>query len=199
MKYSCGTRVAPLWLIFLSLLCVPSVAGQVKNRLIPFPDWASSLDEDDEVPLELVELKVAGRPVILGVPFAADSTWLKSMTLRVKNISGKPIIAFGVGGGLLGGVDEELPPYASFQYGVDWQWGKASRRRKRRPNEAVIQPGEVVELSYANVDELTRKVLAKEGEGAFCKLKFMSPGVLYADGTATSIVAKMRFYGSRNP
>ena len=198
MKYSSGTKVTSFGLIFLSLLWVPSVVGQVKERLIPFPGWASSLDEDEEVPLELIEIKVAGRPVTLGQPFAADGSWLKNMTLRVKNISGKPILAFGVGGGLLGGVDEELPPYASFQYGVNWQWGKESRRRKRKPNVPVIRPGEIVELSYANVDGLTRKILAKEGEGAFCKLKFMAPGVLYADGTAASM-PKMKFYGGGNP
>lgn len=199
MNYLSGAKVAPLWLICLSLLCAPAAAGQAKDRLIPFPDWASSFEKDDEVPLEIVEIKVAGRPVILGQPFAADGDWLKQMTLRVKNISDKPILAFGVGAGLLGGVDEELPPQASFQYGVNWQWGKESGRRKRRPNEPVFKPGEVVELSYAHVDGLTRKVLAKEGEGAFRKLKFMGPAVLYADGTATSIVAKMRFYGGGTP
>src|SRR5829696_1108226 len=103
MKYSSGAKVAPLWLIFLSLLWTPPVTGQVKDRLIPFPAWASSFDKDEDVPLEIVGIRIAGRPVILGQPFAADSSWLKQMTLRVKNISGKPILAFGVGAGLLGG------------------------------------------------------------------------------------------------
>lgn len=198
MKYSSGTRIASLGFIVLSLLFAPSVAGQVKNRLIPFPEWAALYDEDEEIPLEIVGIKVAGRAVVLGQTFKADGSWLKDMTLSVKNIGDKPIIAFGVGGGLLGGVDEELPPSASFQYGVNWQWGRESKRRKRRHNEPVLKPGEIVELSYANVDELTRKVLAKEGEGAFRKLEFMAPGVLYADGTAASM-PKMRFYGRGNP
>ena len=197
MNHSRRTRVFSLGFIALSLLLVRVADGQVKDRLVPFPDWASSYDEDEEVPLELVEIKVAGRPVILGQPFASGGDWLKNMTLRVKNISNKPILAFGVGGGLLGGLEEELPPYASFQYGVNWQWGKESRRRKRRPNEPVLKPGEIVELSYANVDEFTRKVLGKEGKGTFRKLKFMAPGVLYADGTAASM-PKMRFYGGGN-
>ena len=198
MKYSRGTRTLSIGFVLISLLSVRAADGQVKNRLIPFPEWASSYDEDEEVPLELVEIKVAGMPVTLGQVFSADESWLKGMALRVKNISNKPIIAFGVGGGLLGGVDEELPPHASFAYAVGWQWGKTFNPEKEKSSGTALQPGEVAELSYANVDELTRKVLAKEGEGAFSKLKFMAPGVQYEDGTLASM-PKMKFYGSGKP
>jgi hypothetical protein len=194
MKSSNRTIVASLGFAMLTLLFVRPVIAQVKSRLVPFPEWASSYVEDEETPLELVEIKVAGKSIILGQPFDADENWLKNMTLRVKNISNKPIIAFGVGGGLLGGVNEELPPYASFQYGLGWQWGKEVNPKKKRPKGTILKPGEIVELTYANVDELTRKVLAKEGEGAFRKLKFMAPGVQYLDGSGASM-PKMRFYG----
>ncbi|WP_258304826.1 hypothetical protein, partial [Escherichia coli] len=82
-----GTRVAFLGFVVLSLMFVDHAAGQVKQRLIPFPEWATSSDEDDEVPLELVEIRVGGQTVILGQSFTADSNWLKKITLRVKNIS----------------------------------------------------------------------------------------------------------------
>jgi hypothetical protein len=198
MTYSRRVKTLSLGFVLLSLLSVRAADGQAKNRLVPFPEWASSYDEDEEVPLELVEIKVAGRQVILGQVFSADENWLKDMTLRVKNISNKPIIAFGVGGGLLGGVGEELPPHASFAYGIGWQWGKPFNPEKERPFGVALKPGEIAELSYANVDDLTRKVLAKEGEGAFSKLKFMAPGVEYEDGTAASM-PKMKFYGSGKP
>jgi hypothetical protein len=198
MKYSSKTIVASLSFVMLTLLFVCPVVAQVKSRLVPFPEWASSYDEDEETPLELVEIKVAGKSIILGQPFDADEKWLKNMTLRVKNISNKPIIAFGVGGGLLGGVDEELPPHASFADGIGWQWGKTFDPEKEKPSGAALKPGEVAELSYANVDELTRKVLVKEGEGAFSKLKFMAPGAQYEDGTFASM-PKMKFYRSVNP
>ena len=55
-----------------------------------------------------------------------------------------------------------------------------------------MKPGETVELSYANVASLVRRVLAKEGEGAFCKLKFMAPVIQYADGGAP-FTPPMRF------
>ena len=114
------------------------------------------------------------------------------MTLRVKNISKKPIITFGVAGGLLEGVDDELPPYASFRYGIAWSWGKSSNPGEAQTKRIVFKPGEILELSYAHVDELTRKVLANQGEGAFCKLKFMAPWIQYEDG-AKIFLPNMRF------
>ena len=198
MTYPPRTSAVALGLVFLSLLCSPSVTGQVTHRLIPFPEWASSYDEDEEVPLELIDISISGRRITLGQPFVADGDWLKSMTLRVKNVGAKPIRAFSVGGGLLRGTDEELPSFASFQYGISWHWGKESRRTKRKPNEPVLVPGESIDVTYANVSDLTRTVLAKEGEEAFCKLEFMLPGVQYSDGTDASM-PMMRFYGTASP
>src|SRR6266436_5636191 len=95
------------------LIGVQVVMAQKKQRVIPFPDW-SLKNTDDEVSLELVEIKISGRSIALDKPFDADDDWLKKMTLRVKNVGTKPLVAFGVGGGLLHHVDEELPMYASF-------------------------------------------------------------------------------------
>ena len=198
MKYSSRRGLALLGFAVITLLLARPAVGQVKKRFVPLPEWASSNQEDEEVQLELVEIKVGGKLVILGQPFDADESWLKDMTLRVKNIGDKPIVAFGVGGGLLSGVGEELPPYASFRYGIAWNWGKGFNPEKEKPAGPVLKPGETVELSYANVDELTRKVLAKEGEGAFCKLKLMAPAVQYEDGTDPPMPG-LRLYGGGKP
>jgi hypothetical protein len=183
MRCSSRAGAAFLGLVVAALSSLQPVAGQSKKRLVPFPEWASSFEEDAEVLLELVEIKVAGKRVTLGQPFDADENWLKDTTLRVRNISRKPIVAFGVGGGLLEGVGEELPHRASYRYGVAWNWGEGFDPEKEKPAGAVLKPGETVELGYSNVSVLTRKSLAKEGEGAFCKLQFMAPAVQFADGT----------------
>ena len=196
MKCSSKIKVTSLGLVVATLFLVHPVAGQVNKRVIPFPAWASSIDEDDEIPLELVEIKVAGRPVILGQAFDADESWLKNMTLLVKNVGSKPIIAFEVGGGLLAAVDEELPRYASFRYGIGWTWGKGFAPEKEKAKGAVLKPGQIVELSYVNVNEEYRQMLAKEG--TFSKLKFMAPGVQYQDGTV-DLLSRMRFYGNTKP
>jgi hypothetical protein len=174
------------------LIGAHAATAQTKKRLVPLPEW--SLDNtDDEVSLELVGINLAGKPIALDKPFDADENWLKNMTLRVKNVGTKPIVAFGVGGGLLRGVTEELPDHASFEYGVGWNWGKNFNPDKEKHHGPVLNVGDTIELSYADVDALTRRVLAKEGEGAFCKLKFMGPAIQYADGSSAGITARMRF------
>jgi hypothetical protein len=183
-------KITRLLIIIFVSACSQIALGQSKERIIPFPQWA--IEAEDEAQLELVEIKIAGNPIAIGEAFDADENWLKAMTLRVKNISKKPIITFGVAGGLLEGVDEELPPYASFRYGIAWNWGKSSNSGKAQTKRIVFKPGEILELSYVHVDELTRKVLANQGEGAFCKLKFMAPGIQYKDGAKT-FLPNMRF------
>jgi hypothetical protein len=198
MKHSSGKRMALLGFAVIILLLAHPAIGQVKKRLIPLPDWATKYEEDEEIQLELIEIRVAGKPVVLGQPFDADENWLKNMTLRVKNISDRPIVAFGVGGGLLSGVDEELPPSASFRDGIAWNWGKAFDPGKGRPTGAVLKPGETVELSYMHESELMRKNLTKEEWGPFCKLKFMAPAIQYVDGTEAAS-PRMRFYTNGKP
>lgn len=173
--------------VFLSLLVVPNVLGQVENRIIPFPEWACEYEYDDDVlrdvDIELLDITVADRTVRLGQQFKADGEWLRKMVLRVKNTGSKPILVLEIGGGLLGAIDEVLHAGASYQYGINWNWGEATRPRKRRPSEPVVKPGEIVELSYAHVDTLTREVLSGPGEGSFRKLKIMAPYIMYSDGT----------------
>jgi hypothetical protein len=177
--------------IAIVLIGIQVATAQTKKRLIPVPAW--SLDSTDEaVSLELLEIKIAGKPIALDQAFDADDNWLKNMSLRVKNIGTKPIVAFGIGGGLLHGVAEELPIHASFDYGIAWNWGNNFNPDKEKHHGPVLSVGDTVELSYANVDALTRRVLAKEGEGAFCKLKFMAPAIQYVDGSSPSI-PPMRF------
>jgi hypothetical protein len=165
--------------IVLSFACV---TAQTKKRLIPFPDW-SAAETNDEVALELVEIKIAGNPIRLDQPFDADDNWLKEMTLRVKNVGTKTITTLDIGGGLLHSVDEELPSSSSYQYAVRWHWTTGLKLDKENPPDREIRPGETIELTYAHVNSIYRRTLAKEGEGSFRKLKFTRPGIQYADGT----------------
>jgi hypothetical protein len=188
-----SSKTIQFLIVLFLLLCAQVAFGQSKQRIIPFPEWSVT---DDEYQLELLEIKVAGKRVGIGELFEADDHWLKSMTLKVKNVSTKAIAAFGVGGGLLQAVDEELPTYASFQYGVAWNWGKSFGPKKSQPGSVLFKPGQILELSYVHVDGLTRQVLSKEGEGSFCKLKFMAPAIQFEDGSST-FVPRMLFHSVR--
>jgi hypothetical protein len=49
--------------------------------------------------LEIVDIKVEGKSISAGVPFAAGEDWLDTLTFRVRNVSGKTITVFGFGVG----------------------------------------------------------------------------------------------------
>jgi hypothetical protein len=69
-------------LVVAVLIGVQAVTAQTKKRLIPFPAW--SLDNtDEEVSLELVEINIAGKPIVFDKPSDADDNWLKHLTLPV--------------------------------------------------------------------------------------------------------------------
>jgi len=72
--------------------------GQTRDRIL---DWhpLPPVPVDNRLngqptslePLELVEITVEGRPVICGQPFIAGTDWLKSLTLKIRNVSTQPI------------------------------------------------------------------------------------------------------------
>ncbi len=196
MNYSSRTRTILLSLLVVTVCFALPVAGQVKKRIIMLPEW-STLDEQEEDRLELIEIKVAGRPVIPGQAFDADENWLKDMTLRVKLIGPKPVVAFQVSGVLFAGLNEKPLPHESVKNGLGWRWGKGFDPEKEKHRGAILKPGEIIELSYKNVSQLYRRVLAKEEEGGFCKLE-LGPGFRqYEDGTFLNPLIK--YTGNRKP
>jgi hypothetical protein len=94
----------------------------------------------DVVAVEIIEIKVAGVPVTLGKPFTAGEDWLRDLTVRVRNVSAKPIIWASMNFG--------VPETKSVRGGRTSFMGFAVEyMRGRRPKEAApamrtIMPGE---------------------------------------------------------
>jgi len=175
------------------LVDVHSATAQTKKRIIDLLSPESPAKHKDEIDLEIVEIKIAGRPIALGQSFDADDNWLKDMTLRVKNVGTKPIAFFDIGGALFERMDEELAWDQSFRYLFAWNWGRDSTRKKKRLKGPALKPGESVELTYANADSFQLSTIAQgKGEGAFCKLEFTAWAIEYIDGTEPD-VPRMRF------
>ncbi|HEV2801823.1 MAG TPA: hypothetical protein VGW12_15210 [Pyrinomonadaceae bacterium] len=73
-------------------------AGQAATRVI---EWGpaqkgllyvgDSASETDYYAVEVREITVEGKPVAVGRPFAAAADWAKTLTLKVRNTSGRPI------------------------------------------------------------------------------------------------------------
>jgi hypothetical protein len=89
-KRACVWRLLMIALICLAL---PSILyGQSAERVVQLSQYrAKSASEFEAV--ELVDIKVGELPVTMGRSFVAVDDWLSQLVLRVRNISGKPIIS----------------------------------------------------------------------------------------------------------
>ena len=87
IKYLTLTRWASALLLVGSLACVAGLAQQPGQRVVSqYP-----LEPGMQSPLEVDSIRVKGEAVESGRPFAGGDDWLAGLTIRVKNVSGKPI------------------------------------------------------------------------------------------------------------
>ncbi len=88
-------------LLGVGLLTVTSVFSQSKNRIVqwsdpPISDRNTRSSGDTQIlaqieALEINDITVGGKSITIGQFFAADDEWLKSLTVRVKNVSSQSI------------------------------------------------------------------------------------------------------------
>lgn len=82
--------------IFLVAVLLPAIPlyafapGQSQERVL---DWYQGKPAPETKVLEIVEIKVEGKPVSLGEPFRAGKDWFKTLIIRVRNISDRPVEA----------------------------------------------------------------------------------------------------------
>lgn len=75
------------------LLAIPLCAfaqqeGQPRERVL---DWYQGNQASETKVLEILEIRVEGKPVSMGKPFSAGKDWFKTLIFRVRNISDKPV------------------------------------------------------------------------------------------------------------
>jgi hypothetical protein len=108
--------------IFQRMLCAAIITlsipflvyGQQSDRIV---DWHPVRLGSEARVLEIVDIKVNGKSIQAGEPFAAGEDWLDTLTFRIRNVSGKTItvLGFGVGFPELG-VSRGIPMF-SVAYG----------------------------------------------------------------------------------
>jgi hypothetical protein len=182
-----------------ALLLIPTatVHSQSTKSIVRSPECPFI---EEETILELTDLKVAGRKVPFDQAFDADNDWLKTLVFRVKNIGHKPIAAIVLIFGLLERTDEELPAYASFQYGLQFIQSKgAAAKQSRSKLPVLIQPGEETELTAEGcrpygLREVDRSLSGEKQKSVsfslaaalgsrFRRAEMMSAKVQFTDGT----------------
>jgi len=160
------------------LLCLAIAAGswcesthaQERERLISpirsgvqptmiFPGGAYA--PTNLVLVEVIEFKHAGVSVTPGKPFRADEDWLTNLTVRVKNISDRPLPHISMSFGL---------PEAKFvKDGRQYSMGltlahKVGARMKENDREMkAVMPGEEVELFCLNCSLEFREIANRTG------------------------------------
>lgn len=101
--------------------------------------------ETDYYAVEITEIRVGGKPVAAGRPFAAADDWLRGLALVVKNTSGRPIASFRVNIGLPETNQNDGRGYGSLMLGYrqtpNWDTDTSTGE--------ALRPGGTVELRCA--------------------------------------------------
>lgn len=158
--------------LFISICCaamlfMPDVAlAQSAQRIIraerPSKGYGRPL-------LELVSISIGNKPVLLNRPFQGDANWLKSMRIRVKNISGRRLSCVYIDFGLFKGIDEKLrgdwwPNVLSLAKGYCSPFQRKERRKDLR-----LRNGGEVEVTWDEVPPEWQEAIGKAGQELFHK------------------------------
>jgi hypothetical protein len=134
----------------------------------------------DSKGLEIVEIRVEGKTVVPGQPFAAGNDWLGTLAVKVKNVSDKKISSIRLSFGL---------PEAKYRDGFNGfslEYGKELSTGIDYGVQGPIEPGQEVVLQrnerhYARDKEGIAK---RSGISEFNLVRMGGGQVKFADGTS---------------
>lgn len=139
-----GFRLVALAFLLLMLTAIPSL-GQSRARFVESP---SCPYDDERMDLEISGLRIADKEVSFDAPFEANDDWLANLVFRITNKGSKPIAAIAIIVGLLEGVDETLPAYASYSYGLKYiRMSAVPSKRGRSKLRTLVEPGKEIEIT----------------------------------------------------
>jgi hypothetical protein len=164
------------------------VYGQTRERVV---DWdlrglpGNHIKGEDTglVPseieaLELLGITIEGQSITLGQPFTAGENWLRTLTVRVKNISGKPIksIRFSF----------RLPEakYKEGTMGLTLEYGKELSTGGSYGEQKLIMPNEEIDLvrDAQHSDSVQKWLAEKSGVRDLSKALIGTTTVVFEDG-----------------
>ena len=163
---------------------VTLVSAQTQNKVV---EWSKSPIGSNKVETAAADLKlsrqidgveiedigVASKSVIIGEPFAADDDWLKSFTVRVKNISAQRLVAVQITL-VLPAMSYESPDIV-FCYGC-----------AKSEGDKGVMPGEEVELKMLGggfYDWVKSRITEKGSISRITKAEIHHMYVTLPDGT----------------
>jgi hypothetical protein len=172
----------------IGLVLTVAVSAHAQARVKVLDVYANS-NAPETVALQIVSIKVDGRPIALGQPFTSGETWLKTLTIRVKNISGKTINSLYIGLGF--GFPEfgkDVRGDVAFSlmagiYGKEYDGLVASEKGK------PVLPDEEIDLALTEKQlSMIQQMMAATGMTALDRVKFMPVTfVTFADGSRARV------------
>jgi hypothetical protein len=98
-----------------------------------------------EEAVRITDIRVAGHSITAGEAFDADDDWLRTLTFRLKNVSGQPIMGARIGFGLPETKKDDG------MVGFSLEYGQGSGAAWTRPEvQAVVKPDEEFELKFTD-------------------------------------------------
>jgi hypothetical protein len=144
-------------------------------------------DPDERAVLEIDEILVDGRPIVLSQEFDASLDWLDTMSIRVTNVSNTPVVYVALGVGLLPAALDQLGPHESWQHGFGYQYGRPLKRKQASKAATRLEPSQSTVLTAADIDSESRRILnASGGLRRYRRAELWRADVQYADGRTQS-------------
>ncbi|MDQ3743219.1 MAG: hypothetical protein M3444_02440 [Acidobacteriota bacterium] len=150
---------------------------------------SSFKNESDPYVIEITGIEVAGRPITPGRPFAAGDDWLLGLTVRVKNVSAKPITYLQLS------LSFPEAHYHSGGVGYTLRYGRNGAGVERdAPDAKLLAPGEEALMIFTGGEFYTFKSFAERLSGGFDfhRLRLGTAFVRFEDGTRANVINPAR-------
>ena len=161
-----------------------AVAAPVLRAGERIVEFSSPKPDPDPDVIVITGIEVAGRPVTPGEPFAAGDDWLRGFTLRVRNISSKPITYLEIG------LSFPEARYHNGGIGHPLRYGRnVAGAHQNAPNPMLLWPGEEAELTFTDEEFHNFRTFAERlnGSADFHMLQVGMASVRFADGTRATV------------
>lgn len=146
-------------ILLLSVAQTPTLSSQDDKKLIRKPS-------NKDAPVEIMQVKLSGRPLETDQPFDAHDDWVKGVSVELKNVSKKEIIYVKVE------LDFPTDDSESNLVVIPLEYGRPPQDGEPPPPESEpLRPGERVTVAVPDwgVEFLKRK-LAEKGHGRAVKM-----------------------------
>lgn len=184
-----GKSFQLIFAVVLTVVVYGTLSAQPKDRVVEWPTYPmgriGSAGEGVKLSpvteaLEIVDITVAGRSITVGQPFAADDDWLRSLTFRMRNISGQPI----AGARIFFGLPETRTESNSL--GFSFEYGKGLSTRIPSREQKVILPSEEFELKFNEAQYERHRKFVSEWSNlpGFSKVRIDVTTVKFEDGSS---------------